>query len=406
MDSLITAAARALAAGDLFGVLNRVALRNDAPALALRGMAMARLGDFAKARALLKNAARAFGPREAVARARCVVAEAEIALVSRDLQWPSRALEAARHTLEAHGDAANAAHARYLDVRRSLLLGRLDEAEHALGRLSAVSQPPVLRTTHELIVAGIATRRLDTRRARAALERAREAARLTGMPELTAEVETATRVLDTPAARRVAGGAQQTLRLGDVEALFASKALVIDACRYEVRESRKVITLARRPVLFTLARALAEAWPRDVARGALVAHAFRVKHADESLRARLRVEMGRLRRLLRPLAEVRATQEGFALLPRRAREGGVLARPVEEEFGEVLAFLSDGEAWSSSALALALGLSQRNVQRALNELAASGKVRSLGHGRARRWLTPPVPGFTTTLLLPAPPPAG
>jgi hypothetical protein len=406
MDSLITAAARALAAGDLFGVLNRVALRNDAPALALRGMAMARLGDFAKARALLKNAARAFGPREAIARARCVVAEAEIALVSRDLQWPSRALDAARHTLEAHGDAANAAHARYLDVRRLLLLGRLDEAEHALGRLSAVAQPPVLRTTHELIVAGIATRRLDTRRARAALERAREAARLAGMPELTAEVETATCVLDTPAARRVASGAEQSLRLEDVEALFASKALMIDACRYEVREGRKVISLARRPVLFTLARALAEAWPGDVSRNALVARVFRVKQADESLRARLRVEMGRLRRLLRPLAEVRATKEGFALLPRRAREVVVLARPMEEEFGEVLAFLADGEAWSSSALALALGLSQRNVQRALNELAESGKVRSLGHGRARRWLTPPVPGFTTTLLLPAPPPAG
>jgi len=402
VDSLITAAARALAAGDLFGVLNRVALRNDAPALALRGMAMARLGDLVKARALLKNAARAFGPREPLARARCVVAEAEIALVSRDLHWPSRALESARATLEEHGDALNAAHARYLDIRRLLLLGRLDQAERALSKLDPFAQPPLSRATHELIAAGIATRRLDIRKARAALERARQAAHLTGMHALLAEVDSAAQVLTTPAARRMTNGTGQALLLEDVEALFASKALVVDACRHAVREGNTVLALTRRPVLFTLARALAEAWPGDVPRSALVARAFRVKHADESLRARLRVEMGRLRRLLRPLADVRATREGFALLPRRAREVVVLDRPVDEEYGQVLALLGDGETWSSSALALALGLSQRNVQRALNELAAAGKVRWLGHGRARRWLTPPMPGFTTTLLLPTP----
>ena len=132
MDSLITAAARALAAGDPLGALKRVALRDDAPALALRGIAMAQLGDLVRAKALLRSAARAFGPKEAVARARCVVAEAEIALVSRDLGWPAKALDAARATLEAHGDRVNAAHARYLEVRRLLLIGRLDEAEQAL----------------------------------------------------------------------------------------------------------------------------------------------------------------------------------------------------------------------------------------------------------------------------------
>jgi hypothetical protein len=157
--------------------------------------------------------------------------------------------------------------------------------------------------------------------------------------------------------------------------------------------------------LFTLARALAEAWPGDVSREALVARAFRGKLADESYRARLRVEVGRLRSVLRPFADVTATKQGFALVPRRARDVAVLAHPVEEEHAAVLAFLADGESWPSSALGLALGASQRTVQRALDELAASGKAQSVGRGRARRWMTPPVAGFTTTLLLPAPLPS-
>ena len=172
MDSLITAAARALAAGDPLGALKRVALRDDAPALALRGIAMAQLGDLVRAKALLRSAARAFGPKEAVARARCVVAEAEIALVSRDLSWPAKALDAARATLEKHGDRVNAAHARYLEVRRLLLIGRLDEAERALAELDPAPFPPASRAAHELVVAGIALRRLRTKTARAALARA------------------------------------------------------------------------------------------------------------------------------------------------------------------------------------------------------------------------------------------
>src|SRR5207302_1509999 len=148
MDSLITAAARALAQGDPLGALNRVALRDDAPALALRGIAMAQLGDFARAKLLLKSAARAFGAKEAVARARCVVAEAEIALASRDLGWPAKALDAARLTLEGHGDRANAAHARSLEARRLLLIGRIDEAERTLAELDPARFPPASRTSH------------------------------------------------------------------------------------------------------------------------------------------------------------------------------------------------------------------------------------------------------------------
>jgi hypothetical protein len=402
MDSLITAAAHALAAGDPLGALKRVALRNDAPGLALRGIAMAQLGDHARAKILLRSAARAFGPKEAVARARCVVAEAEIALVSRDLGWPAKALDAARAVLEKHGDRVNAAHARYLEVRRLLLIGRLDEAERALAELDPAPFPPASRAAHELVVAGIAMRRLRTKTARAALARAELAARHAGIPALTAEVEGAFLVLNTPAARLIASGEERPMLLEEVEALLATKALVVDACRYVVRDEGKVVSLAKRPVLFALARALGEAWPGDVPRDTLVARAFGMRLADESHRARLRVEVGRLRKVLRALADVSATKRGFVLAPRRAREVVVLARPVEEEHGAVLAFLADGESWSSSALALALGTSQRTVQRALDLLAASSKVQSFGRGRARRWMTPPVPGFTTTLLLPAP----
>jgi hypothetical protein len=402
MDSLITAAARALAAGDPLGALNRVALRDDAPALALRGIAMAQLGDLVRAKALVRSAARAFGAREPVARARCIVAEAEIALVSRDLNWPTKALEAARATLEAHGDRLNAAHARYLAVRRLLLIGRLDEAERALAGLDPTPFPPPLRTAHELVVAGVALRRLQTKAARSALERARRAAGLAGIPALTAEVDNAALVLNAPAARLLARGEERPLLLDEVEALLASKALIVDACRHVVRDAGAVISLASRPVLFVLARALAEAWPEDVSRDVLVARAFRAKAADESHRARLRVELGRLRSVLRAVASVSATRRGFALVPRHAQEVVVLARPVEDKHAPVLALLADGESWASSALALALGASQRTVQRTLDTLAAQGKVQSLGHGRARRWMTPPMPGFTTTLLLPAP----
>jgi hypothetical protein len=406
MDSLITAAALALTAGDPLGALNRVALRDDPPALALRGIAMAQLGDLVRAKNLLRRAARAFGQREAVARARCIVAEAEIALVSRDLGWPATALAAARATLEEHGDRANAAYARHLEVRRLLLIGRLDEAERTLAALDPTPFPPASRTAHELVVAGIAMRRLRTKAAGAALARAERAAGSVRIPALTAEVESASRVLNTPAARLIARGEERLLRLEEVEALLASKALIVDACRRVVRDAGTVVSLARRPVLFALARTLGEAWPADVPRDILVARAFGAKNADESFRARLRVEVGRLRAALRKLAGPAATKRGFALAPRRAREVVVLAPPVEGEHAAVLAFLADGESWSSSALALALGASQRTVQRALDSLAASDKVHSFGRGRARRWMTPPVPGFTTTLLLPAPLPSG
>lgn len=406
MDSLITAAARALAKGDPFRALNHVALRDDPPALALRGIAMAQLGDFVRAKALLRNAARAFGPKQEVARARCIVAEAEIALVSRDLSWPAKNLDTARKALEEHGDRTNAAYARHLQIRRLLLSGHLDKAEQALFELDATTLAPAAKAAHELAVAGIAMRRLRTKTARTALSRAEEAARHVGIPALTAEIEGASQSLNTPAARLVTHGGERPLLLEEVEALLASKKLVVDACRYVVRDKSKVISLANRPVLFALARALGEAWPEDVSRDTLIAIAFRLKLTDESHRARLRVEIGRLRTVLRALAGVCATKRGYMLQPRHANEIVVLAQPSEEKHAVVLALLADGEAWSSSALAEVLETSQRTVQRALDSLTAAGKVQSFGRGRARRWMTLPVPGFTTTLLLPGPLPGG
>ncbi|HAD64840.1 MAG TPA: helix-turn-helix domain-containing protein [Alcanivorax sp.] len=398
MDSLISAAARALAGGDPLRALNHVSLRDDAPALALRGIAMAQLGDLARARALLRRAARAFTTKETVARARCVVAEAEVALAARDLHASSKALDAARETLQRHGDTVNAAHARYLAIHRLLLIGRLDDAEQQLKALNTDVLPPALQATHQLAVAGIALRRLDTATARTALGHAGQVARRSGIAALINEVDKAARVLQAPAARLVTHDEDRPVRLDEVEALFASPTLVVDACRYSVHQASAVIELATRPVLFTLARTLAEAWPGDARRDTLIERAFRLRQVEESHRARLR-------KALRPLARLHATRHGFKLEPLTG-DVAVLARPVEDKHAPILAFLSDGEAWSSSALALALGTSQRTVQRALDALANAGKVEAIGQGRARRWVASPVLGFTTTLLLTAPLPGG
>ena len=406
MDSLITAGARALASGDALGALNYIALRDDPPALALRGIAMAQLGDLARARLLLRRAAAAFGPREAMARARCVTAEAEIALVCRDLGWTVKPLDAAYQALQRHKDHANAAHARYLKARYLLLIGRLDEAERLLAAFDPTPLSLASRASFELVNAGIAMRRLRIKAARAALERASAIARQIRIASLAAEVESAAQVLDVPAARMIVRGKEKSLRLDDVETLLASKAIVIDACRHVIARSGQLVPLDTRPVLFALARTLAEASPGDASRATLLSRAFGAKHVDESHRARLRVEIGRLRKLVSAFASIEATRGGFVLRPRGTHDLVVLAPLTEEANAHVLALLGDGESWSSSALALALGTSQRTVQRALDELVAADKVQAVGKARARRWMAPPVPGFPTSLLLPAALPSG
>jgi hypothetical protein len=405
MDSLVNAAARALAAGDPLGALNRVALRSDPPALALRGVAMAQLGELERAQRLLRRAARAFGPRESLARARCVTAEAEVALAARKLGFSPRALDSALKTLESHGDRANALHARLVSIRRLILLGRIAEAEKRLSYLDLRGAAPALTAIGELVAAEVALRRLRPRSARTALERAREAAERARIPALRAEVEALWRELEKPAARLITAPSERPVRLEEIEAIVASDAIVVDGCRRAISTAGRSIALARRPVLFALARSLAERSPDEVPRDLLIERAFGVRRVNQSHRARLRVEIGRLRRELRSLAEVRAQGRGYALLPRR---GGVvvLAPPVDGPDPALIALLSDGECWSTSALALAVGASQRTVQRALSELEAAGSVQSLGRGRARRWRSPAIAGFTTTLLLPAPFPIG
>jgi hypothetical protein len=400
MESLIAAAARALVVGDALGALKRVGLRDDPPALALRGIAMAQLGEHPRARELLRRAARGFGAHEELYRARCVVAEAEVALAMRDLRGSPRTLAAASATLEARADRANALHARLIAVRRLLLLGRLEEAASALAGLDAHGLPPSLLAVAELAAAELALRSLHTAAARAALARAHEAAERARVPALLAEVAEARAALDRPAARRFHAGDEQPLRLDEVEALLASGALVIDACRRGLRLGATWLSLARRPVLFALARALAEAWPGDVERDALIARAFRTRRPDETHRARLRVEIGRLRALAAPLARIEASARGFALTALGERAVVVLLPPIDGDQASLLALLADGAAWSTSALALALGASQRTVQRALVELEAAGRVRTIGRARAQRWLSPPLAGFTTNLLLP------
>jgi tetratricopeptide (TPR) repeat protein len=401
MDSLLTAAARALASGDPLAALQRVALRDDPGALALRGIAMAQLGELTRARQLLRRATRAFGPRETVARARCAVAEAEIALAARELGPSSRAIDAARRSLEQHGDAANAAHAQLIAIRRLLLLGRVRDAERSLVERDWSAAPPMLAAIAELARADIALRQAHARDARQALDRARAAAQRTGIPMLIAEVEHSQLALTAPAARLIASGQERVLDLDGVEQIFAAPNVVVDACRRVVRDGDRTLPLAKRPVLFALARSLAEAWPGDTTREALIEHAFGTVRPNESHRARLRVEIGRLRRELRGIADVHATPRGFALQPRAERSIVVLAPPIDEVDSALLALLADGTAWSTSALALAHASSQRTVQRSLSALESAGRVRSIGRARARRWLANPLTGFTTTLLLPA-----
>ena len=404
MDSLISASARALAAGDALGALKRVALRDDPPALALRGIAMAQLGEHLRARELLRLAGRRFGAHEAVARARCTVAEAEVALAMRELGGSPRALLAAAHTLQAHADHANALHARLIAARRLLLIGRLAEAEDSLGTL-ATPHPrhhaPALQAVAALLQAELALRALRLEPARAALAVAQAQAALAGVPALQAEVARLCHTLEQPAARLRTQGTEQALRLQGVAAWRASGALVLDACRRGVGCGAVWLPLARRPVLFSLAGALAQAWPADAPRDGLIADAFRTRRPDDTHRARLRVEIGRLRALLKPVARIEATARGFALRPVQAQEVVTLMPPIAGEQASMLALLSDGAAWSTSGLALALGASQRTVQRALAELQAQGQVRAIGRGRAQRWLAPPLSGFTTILLLPA-----
>jgi len=401
MDSLVASAARYLAAGDPLAALQRVALRDDPPALALRGIAMAQLGDYARSLKLLRRAARGFGARERIAQARCQVAEAEVALAARDLDRPLHTLDAAAELLDVLGDHTNAIHARLVAARRQLLVGDLESAERTLAAVVFdADASPALVARAELTRGELALRHVRAVDAASALDRAHVAAVAAGIPALVTEIGRARRALTAPSARLARVGAIRPVRLDEIEALFASGDLIVDACRRVVRSPRRALPLTGRPVLFALACALAEAWPGDVPRDRLIVRVFRARSPGESHRARLRVELSRLRAALRPLARIDATPSGYALDPLNAREVAVLLPPIDGPAGSILALLEGGESWSTSTLARALGSSQRTVQRALQQLEEAGTARAVGRGRSRRWLAPALGGFATTLLLP------
>lgn len=401
MDALLTAAARALATGDVLAALDKVALRVDPPALALRGIAMAQLGELERARLLLRQAHRTFGREEAVARARCVVADAEIALALRELSGSTAGLEAAADLLDARHDTANALQAWLIVARRAIVLGQWDAATRALARLQDRALPPALVATAHLTAAALALRTLRLEQADAALRTATMAACQAGIAALRTEVALARAALEQPAARQLLPQGDTLLDLHGVRALRnAPGCVVVDACRHDVWSNGHGRSLARRPLLFTLLQQLGRAWPGDIDRDVLIASVFRAPHGDDTHRARLRVEVGRLRGLLKGWLAIEATPDGYRLRPPEGTRVVVLAPPIDGEAGAVAALLADGAAWSSSALALALGTSQRGVQRALADLEQAGKVRAQGRGRAQRWRAPPFTGFTTILLLP------
>ena len=403
MDAVLNLAARALAAGDPLAALQRVALRDDAASLALRGIAMAQLGEWRRARELLQRAARAFGSEAALARARCLVAEAEVALASRDLRHDPPELQQALSVLDAHGDRANSALGRLTAARRALLLGHMEDAERSLAELELDGAPPHLLAIAELVAADIASRKLRTEMARAALGRAQRAAQRAKIPALQREVQVAQSRLRAPVARLRGPDSERLVRLDEVEALFHSGKFVVDACRRELRSSDELVRLVDRSVLFELLWALSEAHPGSATRESLLWRAFGLRRSNESTRVRLRVEIGRLRKVIAGVAAVRATPEGFVLEPRASETVFVLAPPSEGEGDALLALLRGGEPWSTADLASALGKSQRSVQRALSTLEAATKVYSIGKGRTRRWLSPPFSPFATAMLLVAAP---
>lgn len=397
MDSLITAAARALGRSDPIVALSHVASRVDPPALALRGIAMAQLGDLSQAGALLRRAAGHFGPREAVARARCRVALAEIALACHDPGPALEALAAARLVLEQHGDTANAAHAAYVQARWLLLTGQLDAARAVLDGIEVTALPRASRAGAWLVIAGIAMCRMEAGVARDAIDQAALAASRAGIPALIAEVDQAARAFDAPVARLIMRGAERPITLSAMEALFATDALIVDATRGIIRAGGRgasPIRLVGRPVLFALAQALAEAWPGDVSRSVLLARAAHARHGDGSRCTRLRVEISRLRAAIGEGARIEPTPRGFVLRPGGRRSVALLLPPGEAvAHGDLLVLLGDGAAWTSTALARALGISQRSTQRALDALAGAGRIDPFGRGRARRWAIRRVPGF-------------
>ena len=359
----------------------------------LRGVAMAQLGEDRAAQKLLERAQRGLAQGDPM-HARVLAARGEVALAARDLGLAGRLLGTAEAALA--DDRVNRTFVRLLRVRRLLLLGRIDEASRLVA-LDLRGAPPKLRVHAELLRADIAARRLRVLEAEAAIARARTAARSAALPPLSAHVERAAADIAAPVARLVRGGTTELATLAVIASLGRDDALVVDACRRELRLGGATVSLAKRPLLFALAQTLGEVAPLARSRALLIERAFGARRTSDSLRARLRVEIGRLRRALAPLGSaIDSTLEGFALREERVL---VVLPPGDGEASLLLALLRSGEAWSSSAVASASGLGKRAVQRGLAALKQAGKIDSHGAGRSRRWVARPPDGFAITLLL-------
>jgi len=453
MDKALGDAARALSEFDPLAALRRVALREDPEALALRGIAMAQLGDYAAARTLLDRAVRSVAPSDARMRARCLAAQGEVALASRDVRAAGRVLDAAVSELDALGDRLNALFVRLQRVRHLVLVGAVGDAATLLDSLDLTKAPARLRALADLVGADIAVRSLDSSTARTSLLRARRAARTAAIVSLSEEVERALRELDEPVARVVEAGVERLVRLDEVEKLHRStdlvprpavafrvssgldalggvtlpragstraasaflaqgadsspkpgtnlraEVLVVDACRRTIGTGNVVVPLVTRPVLLAIGVALASALPLEASRESLAEAAFGTRRVNESTRARLRVEIGRLRRAIVDVAAIESTASGYVLRPRRNARVVVLLPPAPGESSSLLALLRGGESWTTSALAAAMGTTQRTVQRALVALRDDGHVEGTGRGRSQRWIARPPEGFATSLLL-------
>ncbi|HEY3595602.1 MAG TPA: helix-turn-helix domain-containing protein, partial [Polyangiaceae bacterium] len=325
-----------------------------------------------------------------------------IALALRDLRGPVKELDDPASFLARRGDADNALFARLVHARRLALLGDVDGADAALRKLSLTGAPARLVALASLAAADLAMKRIDAESAARWIAEGRRAAVVSRIPGLVAEIERLARQLNAPVARLSREGQSTPVRLHELPALFTSDDFLVDACRREARVGPRVAKLVTRPVLFELLLALAEAAPGEAARDTLIARVFGARRVNDSHRVRLRVEIGRLRKLLVGLAHLQATPYGFALAPRETKSVAILLPPTDGEASALLALFQGGEAWATSALAAAVGKSQRAVQRALGSLEKQGKVRATGEGRARRWVASPAAGFATTLLLVAP----
>jgi tetratricopeptide (TPR) repeat protein len=381
----LAAAARALSVGDPLSALKWLGLRTDAAARAMRGAALSQLGEYRRAKAQLRAALRALGPEDGLLRARCLAAEAEIALALGDLRWSAEPVARAIADLLAAGDARNAAYLQLVAARAALRLGRPAEAERLLRRANLAPAAPLERTLAELVRVELAAKRGDPDVLTSALASAAAAAERSAIPALVSEVARIRDHHEGPSAVITSRGKARTVSFCEVCALARSADVVVDGGGREVRSRGELISFARRPVLFELLRVLAESWPDAVPRDDLIARAFGARRPNESHRIRLRVEIGRLRKMVGPRLGVVADGSGYAL---RSTGGEVvLVMPLEESpASRLLSLMHGGEAWSASSLAVALEVSERTVQRSLGELQSAGKVGPTGNGRGRRWV--------------------